>query len=68
MTSAKPTILSFSCRRPEAKTMIFGLQDRVSIEIGKVADLVLFTPGNVKANATYPSLLQPSSGSDVVFS
>lgn len=46
---------------------ILGLQDRGSIEIGKVADLVLFTPENVKANATYPSPLQLSSGFDIVF-
>lgn len=46
---------------------ILGIDDRGSIEVGKVADLVLFTPENVKANATYPNPLQLSSGFDMVF-
>jgi len=46
---------------------ILGLPDRGSIEVGKVADLVLFDPNNVRANATYPAPLQLSSGFDMVF-
>lgn len=46
---------------------ILGIDDRGSIEVGKVADLVLFSPENVQANATYPNPLQLSSGFDMVF-
>ena len=46
---------------------ILGLQDRGSIELGKVADLVLFDPETIRANATYPNPLQLSSGFDMVF-
>ena len=46
---------------------ILGLQDRGSIEPGKVADLVLFDPENIRAKATYPDPLQLSTGFDMVF-
>ena len=46
---------------------ILGLQDRGSIELGKVADLVLFDPETIRANATYRDPLQLSSGFDMVF-
>ncbi len=46
---------------------ILGLEDRGSIEVGKVADLLLFDPGNIRANATYPDPLQLSTGFDMVF-
>lgn len=46
---------------------ILGLEDRGTIEVGKIADLVLFAPENVRANATYPDPLQLASGFDMVF-
>lgn len=46
---------------------ILSLRDRGSIEVGKIADLVLFDPENIRANATYPDPLQLSTGFDMVF-
>lgn len=60
LTEAVRKVTSFSAD-------ILGINDRGSIEVGKVADLVLFSPENVKANATYPDPLQLSSGFDMVF-
>ncbi|MBT3428606.1 MAG: amidohydrolase family protein [Gammaproteobacteria bacterium] len=45
---------------------ILGLEDRGSIEPGKVADLVIFEPENIRAKATYPAPLQLAQGFDVV--
>lgn len=45
---------------------ILGIEDRGSVEVGKVADLVLFSPEAVRANATYPDPLQLATGFDLV--
>lgn len=45
---------------------ILGLEDRGSLEPGKVADLVIFDPEKVTAKATYPVPLQLAQGFDVV--
>ncbi|PCJ28654.1 MAG: N-acyl-D-amino acid deacylase [SAR86 cluster bacterium] len=45
---------------------VLGLNDRGSVEVGKAADLIVFDPARVKANATYPDPLQLSEGFDIV--
>jgi len=46
---------------------ILGLQDRGYVKEGYVADLVVFDPGAVVANATYDEPLRPSDGFEYVF-
>jgi N-acyl-D-aspartate/D-glutamate deacylase len=45
---------------------ILRIPDRGRIEVGMRADLVLFDPANVRANATYPEPLQFANGFDLV--
>lgn len=45
---------------------LLGLDDRGSIEEGKVADLIVFDPAQVSAKATYPDPIQLSEGFDLV--
>ena len=45
---------------------VLGIYDRGSIQEGMAADLLIFDPSKVKANATYPNPLQLSEGFDVV--
>ncbi len=45
---------------------IVGIQDRGSIQVGMAADLLIFDPLRVKANASYPEPLQLAEGFDVV--
>ena len=42
------------------------IRDRGSIEAGKAADLIIFDPANIQANATYPDPHQLASGFDLV--
>jgi N-acyl-D-amino-acid deacylase len=45
---------------------VLGITDRGIIKEGMVADLIVFDPSRVRANATYPNPLQLASGFDVV--
>ncbi len=45
---------------------LLGLDNRGSIEEGKVADLIIFDPTSVRAKATYPDPIQLSQGFDIV--
>ncbi len=43
-----------------------GITDRGSIAVGMAADLIVFDPRNVRANATYPEPHQLATGFDLV--
>ncbi|MFT4862652.1 MAG: N-acyl-D-amino-acid deacylase [Pseudohongiellaceae bacterium] len=45
---------------------IVGISDRGSIQEGMAADLLIFDPSRVKANASYPDPLRLAEGFDVV--
>ncbi len=45
----------------------FGLPDRGTIAVGKVADLVVFDPETVRDNATYDEPLRPPTGIESVY-
>ena len=45
---------------------VMGIGDRGIVKEGMVADLIVFDPSRVRANATYPSPLQFADGFDVV--
>ena len=45
---------------------ILNLSDRGTIKSGMVADLIVFDPKNVRANATYPRPFQMANGFDIV--
>jgi N-acyl-D-aspartate/D-glutamate deacylase len=45
---------------------VMGIEDRGIVKEGMVADLIVFDPSRVRANATYPSPLQFADGFDVV--
>jgi N-acyl-D-aspartate/D-glutamate deacylase len=45
---------------------VLGITDRGIIREGMVADLIVFDPSRVRANATYPNPLQLAGGFDVV--
>ncbi|HUD97366.1 MAG TPA: amidohydrolase family protein, partial [Woeseiaceae bacterium] len=45
---------------------IIGIEDRGAVREGMRADLIIFDPRNVRANATYPEPLQLAAGFDVV--
>jgi N-acyl-D-aspartate/D-glutamate deacylase len=45
---------------------IIGIEDRGAVREGMRADLIIFDPRNVRANATYPEPLQLAEGFDVV--
>jgi len=43
-----------------------GITDRGRVEVGQAADLIVFDPAEVRANATYPEPHQLASGFDLV--
>lgn len=45
---------------------VLGITDRGVVREGMVADLIVFDPSRVRANATYPNPLQLADGFDVV--
>jgi N-acyl-D-aspartate/D-glutamate deacylase len=45
---------------------VLGIPDRGVIQVGMVADLVIFDPSQVRENSTYPEPWQLASGFDVV--
>ena len=44
---------------------ILNISDRGMIKVGMIADLIVFDPENVKANATYPQPFQLADGFDL---
>ena len=45
---------------------ILGIEDRGIVQEGMIADLLIFDPFDVRANATYPDPLQLADGFDIV--
>ena len=45
---------------------LLGIEDRGTVKEGMIADLLIFDPFDVRANATYPDPLQLADGFDVV--
>ena len=45
---------------------VLGISDRGIIEVGMIADVIIFDAGNVRATATYPDPLRLAEGFDIV--
>ena len=45
---------------------VLGTPDRGAVKANMMADIIIFDPQNVRANATYPDPLQLSDGFDIV--